>query len=173
MIELVAGGVRSGKSRHALARAETLGTRRVFLATAEAGDDEMAARIARHRAERGADWRLVEEPRQLADRVGGFAPGEVVLLDCLGMWVTNWLCSSERDGWPHERERFVSALGDSSAHWILVGNECGAGVVPADRLSREFVDELGTLQQRLAALADRVTLLTLGIARDLKAPAHG
>ncbi len=168
MIELITGGARSGKSSHALDVAESLAGNRHFIATAEAHDQEMAERIAQHKKERSAAWQLTEEPRYLSAPVPRFTAGDIVLVDCLTLWITNWLCSRNTDGWPEEKRRFLEGLGVSRAHWLLVSNETGMGVVPMDSLSRRFVDESGRLHQELAAMANRVTLVTMGIPRVLK-----
>ncbi|MCY3768149.1 MAG: bifunctional adenosylcobinamide kinase/adenosylcobinamide-phosphate guanylyltransferase [Gammaproteobacteria bacterium] len=168
MIELIVGGARSGKSSHALRVAESLPGNRHFIATAEARDGEMADRIARHQKERSASWQLTEETCCLSGQTPRFAEPDVVLVDCLTLWVANWLGSGNADGWPEEKRRFLDGLAASRAHWLLVSNETGMGVVPADRLSRQFVDESGRLHQELSAIAHRVTLVTMGIPRVLK-----
>ena len=168
MIELITGGTRSGKSSHALHVAESLAGNRHFIATAEAHDGEMAKRIAQHQKERSAAWQLTEEARCLSGQVPRFTGGDIVLVDCLTLWITNWLCARDPDGWSEEKRRFLEALATSPAHWLLVSNETGLGVIPVDPLSRRFVDESGRLHQDLAAMANRVTLVTMGIPRVIR-----
>ena len=168
MIELIGGGARSGKSRAALARANGCRGQRYFVATATADDAEMAERIARHRRERGADWWLIEEPHRLAAVVERFEAADCAVIDCLTLWLTNWLCAPAATGWQAEKRRFLAALRQTPAHLILVTNEVGQGVVPTGRLSREFVDQSGWLHQEIAALCARVTMMQFGIAHVLK-----
>ena len=168
MIELVAGGARSGKSRYALEAAESSSASPIFVATATAGDSAMAERIRRHRAERGDQWRLVEEPLRLSQVVKRFSKADVAVVDCLTLWLSNWLTGENAAGWPAEKTAALSALRESDAHIYLVTNEVGMGVVPMGTMSREFVDESGWLHQEIAALADRVTLMHFGLPLQLK-----
>ncbi len=168
MIELVVGGARSGKSRYALKTAEALSPNPVFVATATADDAAMEARIRRHREERGAHWGLVEVPLNLAAAIRSAGPEAVMVVDCLTLWISNWLCSADPGGWPKERAAFLAALAETRARVFLVSNEVGMGVVPMGRLTREFVDQSGWLHQDVAALADRVTLLHFGIPTPIK-----
>ena len=168
MIHLVVGGARSGKTAHALSLAEASGLSKHYVATARAEDDEMAARIARHRAERGDGWSLVEEPLALSGLVGNFSSRDCVVVDCLTLWLTNWLCSEHADRWEEEKSAFVERLQASGAQWLLVSNETGMGVVPMGELSRRFVDESGWLHQAVAAISERVTLVMFGLPTPLK-----
>ena len=168
MIELVAGGARSGKSTYALNTAKSTGGKLSFVATAKAHDQEFGERIARHQAERGLEWALVEEPLNLSAVVGKFGGGDTIVVDCLTLWVTNWLCAENSDQWRFERDQFLSALAKSQAHWILVTNETGMGVIPMGQLSRQFVDESGWLHQACASIAESVTLVMFGIPQKLK-----
>ena len=168
MIELVIGGARSGKSRYALAQAEASGRKRSFIATARASDAEMADRITRHQRERGDNWTLIEEPFYLAALIAGFGEPDHVLIDCLTLWTSNWLCADDLDGWGQEKESFLIAIQQSKADIVIVTNETGMGVVPMGKLSRQFIDQSGWLHQAIAAIADRVTLVTVGIPRQLK-----
>jgi adenosylcobinamide kinase/adenosylcobinamide-phosphate guanylyltransferase len=166
VIVLVGGGVRSGKSRFALARAEALGARRVFVATAEAGDGEMSDRITRHQAERGDRFRTVEAPVDLA----GILPtldADVVLIDCITLWLSNLLV---RDV-PRIVERIdelTETLTRLPMHAVVVTNEVGMGVVPPSPLGRAFRDLAGTAHQRLAAIADEIHLAALGVVLRLR-----
>lgn len=167
MIELVIGGARSGKSAHAEARARTSGLKVTYLATGEARDAEMGARIAHHRARRPAGWRTVEEPLLLAAALRrAAAPDTCLLVDCLTLWLTNVLLAA-RDA---EIDRLLDALPALAGRIILVSNEVGWGIVPENALARRFRDEQGRLNQQVAALADRVTLVAAGLALPLKQP---
>ena len=168
MIELVAGGARSGKSRYALEAAGKASNSPLFIATATAGDSAMADRIQRHREERGPQWRLVEEPFKLSFALQALSRTDVVVVDCLTLWISNWLTGKSPDGWSVERDAMLEALANSDARLFLVTNEVGMGVVPMGRVSRDFVDESGWLHQQIASLADRVTLMHFGIPSRLK-----
>ncbi len=163
MIELIAGGARSGKSRHAMGRAESLSPSPILVATATAEDEGMAERIRRHRQERGNQWRVAEVPLELAKALGALQAGDVVVVDCLTLWLSNWLCGERPDDWPSEKAALLAVLGATAADVLLVTNEVGQGVVPMGRLSREFVDQSGWLHQEIAAISDRVTLMHFGI----------
>lgn len=166
-VTLILGGARSGKSRHAQGLAEESGGELVFLATAEGLDAEMSARIARHRQERGARWRTVECPLDLADAIRHEArPGAVLLIDCLTLWVSN-LMMAERDPDAAAGD-LIAALGVAPCPVILVSNEVGLGIVPDNALARRFRDAAGLLNQRLAAAADAVFLMAAGLALRLK-----
>ena len=170
MIELIAGGARSGKSSYALKRAEEARGDHIFIATATATHDdaEMASRIARHKAERGDSWGLVEEPLDVAAAIGRCGENQIVLVDCLTLWLTNWLCANEGDHWKRQKTAFLEQLKSTQADIFLVTNEVGMGVVPMGQLSRDFVDEAGWLHQDIAAIADRVTMVTFGLPTVLK-----
>ena len=166
-LTLILGGARSGKSRHGEALVETSGLKPCYLATAEALDDEMAERIARHRARRHDRWRTIEEPLALTDAlIDVSAAGRAVLVDCLTLWVTNLMV--------HERpieveiERLVACLDRLDGATVFVANEVGQGVVPPHAMARRFIDHAGCLHQRLAAKANQVLLMTAGLAQQLK-----
>lgn len=145
------------------------GLRPVYLATAQALDEEMRDRVEHHRRQRGCGWTLVEEPLELAAALRAeSAPGRAVLVDCLTLWLTNVLLA-ERDP-AAEAARLSEALADLSGPVVLVSNEVGQGVVPANALARRFVDEAGRLHQRLAALAQQVVFVTAGLPLHLKRP---
>ena len=177
VIHFVLGGARSGKSRHAeacAAQAQARGAQVVYLATAWAGDDEMRERIARHRADRPAGWSTVEvpvAPRALAEALRRHAgAGTCVLVDCLTLWMTQ-LCFPPADLPPQDAAAAAEALFDAldglEGEVVLVSNEMGWGVTPLGREAREFVDQMGRLHQRLAARADRVTLVVAGLPLSL------
>ena len=167
-LTLILGGARSGKSRRAEALARDSGLEVVYLATAQAVDDEMAERIARHRADRAAfGWVTVEEPLDLADALAREArPGRVVIVECLTTWLTNLMV--------HGRD--IDTATDVLLAWadapagpaVLVSNEVGFGIVPEHRMAREFRDHAGRLHQALAARADRVELVVAGIPMTVK-----
>lgn len=165
MRELVIGGARSGKSAYAERAALDSALPVVYLATAQALDAEMAQRIAHHRARRPAGWRSVEEPVALADALAReAAPEACVLVDCLTLWLTNVLLA----GREAEVGRFLAALPTLPGRIILVSNEVGWSIVPENALARRFRDEQGRLNQRVAALAERVTLVAAGLPLVLK-----
>ena len=162
---LVLGGARSGKSRYALALAEAAAPERVMIATAQAFDDEMAERIARHKAERGAGWMTREAPLELAQALAEEArPGRVVVVDCLTLWLSNLLLA-QRDLEAATQELAALALAGAV---IFVSNEVGQGIVPETPLGRAFRDAQGRANQALAAACDAVALVTAGLPRLLK-----
>jgi adenosylcobinamide kinase/adenosylcobinamide-phosphate guanylyltransferase len=169
---LILGGVRSGKSR----QAEELAARHngpvAVIVTATAGDEEMAARIAAHRARRPRHWRVLEEPIALGHALFELAqPGSVVIIDCLTLWLTNILMQPDAMLLQHESQTFLDALRSAAGSVILVGNEVGSGIVPANELSRRFTDEAGSLHQRLAQICDRVVWMVAGLPLTVKEPA--
>lgn len=165
MIELVIGGARSGKSGFAERQAQESGLRVVYLATAQALDAEMAARIAHHRARRPAGWRGVEEPVALADALAREATSDAcVLVDCLTLWLSNVLLAKREP----EIDKLLDALTALPGRVILVSNEVGWGIVPENALARRFRDAQGRLNQQVAALADNVTLVAAGLPLVLK-----
>lgn len=166
-ILLVLGGARSGKSRYAQARAEALDGELVFVATAQAFDDEMTARIARHRNDRGPRWRTVETPVDLATIIAAEAgPGHVVLVDCLTLWVSNLLLGGHDGDVAFAGLR--TALIEARGPVILVANEVGLGIVPDNALARQFRDLAGTLNQSVAQVADEVVFIAAGLPIRLK-----
>lgn len=173
-LTLVIGGARSGKSRQAEALARGTGLDRIYLATATAFDDEMRARIAAHRAARAADgWHTVEEPLALAAALGReTGPGRVVLVDCLTLWLTNVMLGAPPEAAAEAVEAAAAGLEDRlprlAGPAVLVSNEVGWGIVPDNRLARDFRDAQGRLNQRLAALCDRVLLVAAGLPLALK-----
>jgi adenosylcobinamide kinase/adenosylcobinamide-phosphate guanylyltransferase len=164
-LTLVLGGARSGKSRHAEQLVTGLPPPWIYVATAQALDDEMASRIAEHRARRDQRWRTVEVPRDLAATIDG-AEGAPVLIDCLTLWLTNlMLADADLES---EMSRLEEALGRAGAPVVLVANEVGLGIVPDNALARRFRDAAGRLNQRLAARADRVVLMVAGLPLEVK-----
>ncbi|CAN5389535.1 bifunctional adenosylcobinamide kinase/adenosylcobinamide-phosphate guanylyltransferase [soil metagenome] len=161
----VLGGARSGKSRYAQDRAEALPGPHVFIATAEAYDAEMAERIARHRADRGAGWTTVEAPLELPEAIRGHA-GQVVLIDCLTLWATN-LMLGERNV-DAATDALCDAVRGFDGAIILVANEVGLGIVPDNAMARAFRDMAGRINQRVAAVAEEVQFLATGLPLRLK-----
>jgi adenosylcobinamide kinase/adenosylcobinamide-phosphate guanylyltransferase len=165
-LTLVLGGARSGKSRYA----ESLITARappwIYIATAQAGDDEMARRIAAHRARRNAGWQMIEAPHDLAGALETASAHAPLLIDCMTLWLTNrMLAEADLDA---EIGRLEDALLRRAGMAVLVSNEVGYGIVPDNALARCFRDAQGRLNQRLAASADRVVLVVAGLPLAVK-----
>lgn len=163
----VLGGARSGKSRYALSRAEALPGALVFVATAQALDNEMDSRIARHLEERGPRWRTIEEPFDLAAVVRAEAmAGHVLLIDCLTLWASNLLLAD------HDIDAatgaLVAALGEAQGPVILVANEVGLGIVPDNALARRFRDVAGIVNQAMAACVNEAVFMAAGLPLRLK-----
>jgi adenosylcobinamide kinase/adenosylcobinamide-phosphate guanylyltransferase len=174
-IILVGGGARSGKSRFALAHARTLGPRRVFVATGQALDGEMSERIAAHVRTRGPDFRTVEEPLALSEALRALGeatpPADVVVVDCLTLWLSNLLVRGASEAHIGERiEALVAVLQARRFHALIVTNEVGMGIVPETPLGRLFRDVAGRAHQRLADVADEIHLAILGTILRLRPP---
>ena len=164
-LTLVLGGARSGKSRYAESLVTALPPPWLYVATAEALDAEMAARIAAHRARRGNDWRTIGAPHDLAGALEALA-GALVLVDCLTLWLSNrMLAQADVDA---EIARLEHALDRRTSPVVLVSNEVGFGIVPDNALARRFRDLQGQLNQRMAARADRVVLMVAGVPLAVK-----
>ncbi|MFW5858603.1 MAG: bifunctional adenosylcobinamide kinase/adenosylcobinamide-phosphate guanylyltransferase [Planctomycetota bacterium] len=172
-VTLITGGARSGKSTHAMMLAATW-RHRCFIATAEATDDEMRERIALHQAQRGESWPTIEEPLDLAEALARIpAATEVVLIDCLSVWIGNLLHHrGHTDEHYPETWRFLDALRHPPCNLIVVTNEVGMGIVPEHALARRYRDIAGTLNQRVAAIADRVELCVCGLPVTIKSVHH-
>ena len=169
MRTLILGGARSGKSALAERLASESGHEVVYIATAQAHDDEMAARIAHHRASRPAHWHSVEEPLALADALAEHArPGRCVLVDCLTLWLSNLLGSQGEGRFAQERDALLRVWPSVRGQVLLVSNEVGLGVVPMGELTRRFVDEAGRLHQALAGECERVIFVAAGLPLVLK-----
>ncbi len=175
---LITGGARSGKSGFA-ERLAMQGNRVLFVATAEALDDDMARRIAAHRTGRPSEWDTLEEPRAvpqaiLRDTTASTTPYDTIIVDCLTIWVSNLLLLHE--GSADAEARILEAAGklldvhqSSDARWIVVTNEVGLGVVPPSSLGRMYRDTLGRVNSLVASRADKVYLMAAGLALDLRA----
>lgn len=167
MRELILGGARSGKSALAERRAVDSGLEVAYVATAEAGDTEMAARIATHRERRPAHWTTVEAPRELAAALHAHAgTGRLLLVDCLTLWLANLIADDDALG--RERQALLGALPRLAGEIVVVSNEVGLGIVPDNALARRFRDAAGRLNQDVAAVSERVTFVAAGLSLTLK-----
>jgi len=165
---LLIGGARSGKSALAEQWARDSGREVVVIVTAQAGDAEMAARIAAHQAARPATWHTVEAPLNLADALRRFdAPQHCLVVDCLTLWLSNSLLT-RHSTWERERDALLATVPALTAELLLIGNEVGHGIVPLGALNRQFVDESGRLHQQLARCCDRVRFVMAGCTLALK-----
>jgi len=169
MKQLILGGSRSGKSRLAESYAIETAVKRVYIATAQALDTEMKARISLHQAQRDDLWELVESPIHLAAAIKRHsAENTCVLVDCLTLWLSNCLLDDDKALWASEREALMQVVGEVAGPLIFVGNEVGNGIVPMGELNRLFVDENGRLHQDLAVLCDKVVYVVAGLPHVLK-----
>jgi len=179
-IILILGGARSGKSAHALQLARRHSGAVLYTATAEAGDEEMAARIARHRAERPAHWHMLEAPRRVGQALRAWQGGPLaaVVVDCITLLASNVLLSLPEEAGEEqaaalldaEVDELLAAARERGGEWILVSNEVGLGLVPPYPLGRLYRDLLGRANQRLARAADEVLLMVAGIPMQVKGP---
>ncbi|QKQ28320.1 bifunctional adenosylcobinamide kinase/adenosylcobinamide-phosphate guanylyltransferase [Candidatus Reidiella endopervernicosa] len=168
MVELILGGARSGKSALAEQRASEGGRQVIYIATAEAGDEEMAERIAHHRERRPEAWLSIEEPLALAAVLAENAAADrTVIVDCLTLWLSNLMAADEAR-LNDEREQLLRLLPSLPGRVVLVSNEVGLGIVPDNPLARRFRDEAGWLNQRVAEHAARVTFVAAGLPMILK-----
>lgn len=173
MLEFFLGGARSGKSRLAEQRANQIAEAEdkqlIYIATATAGDEEMATRIEQHKQSRGSHWQLIEEPLLLTETLQRVSDNNsCVLVDCLTLWCSNLLLAEDATLFEREKQKLLSMLPSLAGHIIFISNEVGHGLVAADPLSRKFVDEMGFLHQQLAQLCDKVHVVVAGIAQQLK-----
>jgi adenosylcobinamide kinase / adenosylcobinamide-phosphate guanylyltransferase len=167
-IILVGGGARSGKSRFALAYARRLGARRLFVATATAGDAEMGERIMHHREERGSDFTTLEEPLRLPGLLAQPHDVDVIVVDCLTLWLSNLLMHNHSAAAIEEQVNgLLAAITRRHHHVVLVSNEVGLGIVPESALARRFRDIVGRAHQQIAAQADEVYLAAMGMVLRL------
>jgi len=166
-LALVLGGARSGKSGFAERLVESAGVPAIYIATAEARDDEMRQRIAAHRARRGPDWTTIEEPLELAACLeSAGARARPILVDCLTLFLSN-LLGARRDA-GGEIARLLAVLPRLQGPIVMVANEVGLGIVPENEAAREFRDHAGRLNQGVAAQADRVVFMAAGLPLTLK-----
>lgn len=166
-ITFVLGGSRSGKSSFALNCASKLPSRKAFIATAQAFDEEMKERIDRHKKERSADWRTFEEPIALPQLIGILSDEyDVIIIDCLTLWLSNLIMKdAEVDA---DIESLLSVATASPSSIFIVSNEVGMGIVPENAVARRFRDLAGTLNRRVAEIADEVYLVIAGIELKIK-----
>ncbi|MEM9279754.1 MAG: bifunctional adenosylcobinamide kinase/adenosylcobinamide-phosphate guanylyltransferase [Pseudomonadota bacterium] len=163
----VLGGARSGKSIFAENLVLKSGLKSVYLATGRAFDDEMVERIESHQMRRGEEWITVEEPLALVDAIQQSAhSGRIILVDCLTLWVTNLMMAEANV--EKEVAGLVSMLRDVSVPVVLVSNEVGQGIVPDNKMAREFVDLSGKAHQAIAEVCNHVYLMTAGLPQKLK-----
>jgi adenosylcobinamide kinase/adenosylcobinamide-phosphate guanylyltransferase len=169
-IIFVTGGCRSGKSRFALEYANTYFKSKIFLATAPALDDEMKKRIKAHQEARGPEWGAMEEQTEIAKAVASVETNyEVILLDCMTLWLSNLIMAGEQESQIFSRtEAFIEAIQKIPQSVIIVSNEVGYGIVPVNDVARHFRDIMGTVNQRLAACADVVVWTVVGLPQVLK-----
>ncbi len=168
---LILGGAKSGKSAYALTLADNLlkeKDNRLFIATSKANDEEMLQKIEIHKKERGPKWRTIEEEINIGDvlkkEIGKF---DVAIIDCITMWITNLLltCPEKID---REIDSLLNGLEQSKAPVILISNEVGLGIVPGNKLSRRFREELGIANQKLASLCKNVIFMMAGLVLKMK-----
>lgn len=187
-VHLILGGARSGKSSFAEKQATLLeknsASEVYYLATAQPLDGEMLARIKQHQAQRPDHWLLTESSIALGNTLNQLTLKQqnqhksepkksiIILVDCLTLWLTNCLCSSEKNCWQQEKQALLDVLlnyaQSNEVHLLLVSNEVGHGIVPMGELSRDFVDQAGWLHQEIAAIAERVDFIMAGIPLSLK-----
>jgi adenosylcobinamide kinase / adenosylcobinamide-phosphate guanylyltransferase len=166
---LVLGGARSGKSAYAQRLAEAYGSNRLYLATAAAGDEEMAARIARHQADRGEGWATIEEPLEIATALRTHArASRVVVVDCLTLWLSNLMFAGRDPG--SASTDLAGAIRSLAGPAILVSNEVGMGLVPDNKLGREFRDWQGWVNREIGAACEAVIFVAAGLPLQLKPP---
>jgi adenosylcobinamide kinase/adenosylcobinamide-phosphate guanylyltransferase len=171
MLHLVLGGARSGKSRYAEQLAKQLSQQSarevVFIATATEIDEEMSARITKHQQQRPSDWQLLEAPLDLTSAIQNIKD-KVILVDCLTLWLNNQMYHQPEQDFKGLVQRLADTLNTSDCDIILVSNEVGLGVIPMGKLSRQFVDQAGWMNQALAATADNVCFIAAGLSMRLK-----
>lgn len=176
-ITLILGGARSGKSSYALKLAEESRKSVTFIATAQAFDDEMSARIQKHKAERPVSWETFELPLHIAPSVSQIK-SDLVILDCITLWVTNLLMQFVNDDLVDEApfmqasqaetEKLLAAIRNTEQDWLIVSNEVGLSLVPPYQMGRVYRDALGWVNQRLAQEADKVIFMVAGIPMSVK-----
>ena len=169
MITLLLGGARSGKSNRALSMEKAFFDQHIFIATSEKIDAEMSGRIEIHRQERDQKWITVEAPVNLGSALKNVdTPNSLIVIDCLTVWLGNLM--HYKHAVHTEIEHLIESLGTAKGDYILVSNEVGQGIVPETKMAREFRDHQGRVNQKIAALADRVELVVAGIPLMIKSP---
>ena len=171
MKHLVLGGVRSGKSAFAEQQIAATGKSVCYIATSQVWDEEMASRVALHQQRRPAAWQLVEEPIQLAATLAKWNQADnAVIIECLSLWMSNLLCLEDEEVFALESQAFLTEVAGFSGDLVIVSSEVGLGVMPMNKLARRFADEIGTMNQKLANLTERVTFVAAGLPMPLKSP---
>lgn len=166
---LIGGGVRCGKSRFALSRARAIGKRRIYVATAEALDVEMRVRIELHQRERGTEFRTIEAPRELVEKLDAIKDADVVVIDCLTLWLSNLLLRGDEEASILAQvDRLAALLAAKPWHSIIVTNEVGMSVVPESAMGRAFRDLSGRAHQALAATSDELYFGAMGTILRLR-----
>ena len=165
-LTLVIGGARSGKSRHAETLVGQCAAPHAYIATAQAFDDEMRARIDEHRARRSADWQTIDAPFELVSALNDVPDRQSVLIDCLTLWLTNVMLA-ERDV-DEESRQLADVLAKPRGPWFVVSNEVGLGIVPDNPLGRRFRDAAGRLNQMVAERASSVIFMVAGLPMKVK-----
>ena len=169
MMQLILGGARSGKSRLAEQIAKDSNLNVTYIATAQAFDHEMQARIDHHQAQRPGHWTVIEEPLYLADCLIELdQPNQLILVDCLTLWMSNLLMHENAELQMQQCQKLLDILPILQAEVILVSNETGLGVIPMGEISRKFVDESGRLHQQLGQVAEKVVFCVAGFPMMLK-----
>jgi len=167
-IYLVTGGAKSGKTAYSLSLANRY-EKKCYLATAEARDDEMRDRIAKHKKERGDEWETIEEPfhvnKIIREKGSEF---DVILLDCITLWISNLILEFDEERISEEVQAFEEVLQSCSCSLVIVTNELGSGIVPENDLARKYRDIIGSVNQKIAKIADKVTLVVSGIPMLMK-----
>ena len=165
-LTLVIGGCRSGKSTYALQTAENQnGDKKIFIATCLPQDEEMAQRVDRHQKERGQHWTTIEEPLYLAEVISEHGPNaDVMLIDCLTLWVSNLLMkTADENKWEEIVSKLINALKTAACPLVVVSNEVGTGIVPENKLARQYRDIIGFVNQAVAKIAGKVVWMVAGI----------
>ncbi len=165
-ISLFLGGTRSGKSQLAEQQALNSGLSPVYLATAQVGDAEMESRIESHQQRRGNNWRLIEEPLSITDHLAKLAASEIILIDCLTLWLSNLMLAGRASA--AEQEKLLNGFEKCAGKIICVSSEVGLGIVPDNKLGRDFRDAQGVLNQNIAAHAELVVFATAGLPLVIK-----
>ncbi|WP_191602274.1 bifunctional adenosylcobinamide kinase/adenosylcobinamide-phosphate guanylyltransferase [Marinomonas algicola] len=173
MKHLVLGGVRSGKSKFAeswvCSRSEQSLATVAYVATSQAWDDEMRARISSHQLSRPTDWLLFEAPLSLAAALKKVDDGgHCVIVECITLWLTNLLCLEDEERLAFEKQQLLSRLSDFKGDLVIVSGEVGLGIMPMNALARRFADEIGMFNQQLAQICQQVTLVSAGLPLFLK-----
>ncbi|MEA1969724.1 MAG: bifunctional adenosylcobinamide kinase/adenosylcobinamide-phosphate guanylyltransferase [Thermodesulfobacteriota bacterium] len=173
---LIIGGCRSGKSSHALEIANHItGSKKIFIATSVPTDHEMEKRVTKHKTERGESWQTAEVPVKISEKIEKLSKqADVILVDCLTLWVSNLLFNNFKEDEIFQRvEVLRKSLENSACPVILVSNEVGAGIVPENKLARQFRDIAGFVNQKIAATVDSVIWTVAGIPVTIKGKGHG